>query len=193
MIASLQGQVKAIREDALIVEVGGVGYHVNVLGSILADVQRVGQAVELYTHMYVRETQIALYGFGSAEEQELFGTLLGVSGIGPRTAMAVLDTFSPETLRGTISQGDASALTRIPGIGRKTAERLMLDLKDRIGMVMDAVAVPGLAQGDVDVINALTALGYSLAEARDALQAVPEEIEALDARILAALQYLGST
>ena len=193
MIASLRGQVKAIKDDALIVEVGGVGYHVHVLGSILADVQRIGQAIELYTHMYVRETQIALYGFRSAEEQELFGTLLGVSGIGPRTAMAVLDTFSPEALRGTISQGDASALTRIPGIGRKTAERLMLDLKDRIGMVMDAVAVPGLAQGDVDVINALTALGYSLAEARDALQAVPEETEALDARILAALQYLGST
>jgi Holliday junction DNA helicase RuvA len=193
MIASLQGQIKAVKDNRLVVEVGGVGYAVNVLGSFLEGVHRVGQTVELYTHLYVRETQLALYGFRTAEEQELFGTLLGVSGIGPRTAMAVLDTFSPETLRAAISQGDASTLTRIPGIGRKTAERLLLDLKDRIGVALEAVAAQGLGQADVDVMNALTALGYSLAEARSALQAVPEEAEALDERILAALQFLGST
>ena len=192
VIASLRGQVKAMAESTLVVDVGGIGFQVHVLSSVREQVAHVGQVVELYTHLHVRENELALYGFSCLEEQELFQILLGVSGIGPRTAMAVLDAFSPETLRGAVSQGDASALTRIPGIGPKTAERLVFNLKDRIGIVGEAVVTPGLAQGDVDVLNALTALGYSLAEARSALQALPEDANALDERILAALRYLGS-
>ncbi len=189
MIASLSGQVKAIREDALVVEVGGVGFLVHVVSDVLESVTRVGQDVELFTHMYVREDRIALYGFLSAEERELFSTLLGVSGVGPSTALAVLSTFSPEVLRGAIAQGDASTLTHIPGIGPKTAQRLLLDLQDRV-TVSEAWA-PGMEEGDTEVIDALTALGYSVSEARSALSGIPEEVEELDERILAALRYLG--
>lgn len=191
MIASLQGRVKAITANALIVEVGGVGYRVRVGHSLLDGAVRSGQAIELFTHLYVRENEIALYGFRTLQEQELFATLLGVSGIGPRTALAILETFSPETLRDIVTQGDANILTRIPGIGRKTAQRLMLDLKDKIGISGEVVLTLGISERDADVINALTALGYTLSEAQMALAGIPKEIEALDERILAALQFLG--
>ena len=90
-------------------------------------------AIDLYTHLHVRESELALYGFGSQAELDLFALLLGVSGVGPRTALAVLSTFSPETLKGAVSRGDIAVLTRIPGIGRKTAERMLLDLRDKVG------------------------------------------------------------
>lgn len=191
MIASLSGRVKAIRKDALVIDVAGVGFAVHVVAALLDGAVHLGQPIELYTHMHVREGDISLYGFHDSGEHELFVALLGVNGVGPRTALAVLSTFSPETLRSAISQGNVSALTRIPGIGAKTAQRLMLDLRDRIGVSTEAFAVAPLQEGDADIINALTALGYSLAEAQSALRAVPEDLKALDERILAALRSLG--
>jgi Holliday junction DNA helicase RuvA len=191
MIASVQGRIQALRAQALIVQVGGVGLLVRVPDSVL-DGAQVGHIVELYTHLYVRESELALYGFGTEEEHDIFTTLLGVSGIGPRTALAVLSTFSPEVLRSAITQGDVGMLTRIPGIGRKTAERMMLDLKDKVGAPSGvAWSMAAMREGDAEVINALTSLGYSLGEARDALAAVPVETKALDERILAALRSLG--
>jgi Holliday junction DNA helicase RuvA len=176
----------------MVVEVGGVGYYVHVTRSVLEDPPRLGHTIELHTHLHVRETEIALYGFRTIDELDLFSILLNVSGIGPRTALAALSAFSPETLRGAIAQGDANVLTRIPGIGRKTAQRLMLDLKDRIGPPTEPWVATMPQEGDVDVLNALTALGYSLAEAQGALGAIADESTELDERILAALRYLGS-
>ncbi len=191
MIATVQGRIQALRPQGLIVEVGGVGLLVRVPESLL-DGALVGRAIELFTHLYVRENELTLYGFSSNAEHDIFVTLLGVSGIGPRTALAVLSTFSPEVLRGAVAQGDIATLTRIPGIGRKTAERLMLDLKDKIGAPSESGwAGAPLREGDADVINALTSLGYSLGEARDALALVPPETDALDERILLALRSLG--
>lgn len=191
MIASLRGQVQAIRDDSLVIDVGGVGYKVQVVGSVLNEVTRAGQTIELYTHMCVRDNDIALYGFRSIEEQDLFSLLLGVRGVGPRTALATLSTFSPDGLRSAIVQGDASVLTRIPGIGRKTAQRLMLDLKDSIGMPLETWGAAGLGEADTDVISALTSLGYSLAEAQGALAAIPGDAHEVDERVLAALRFLG--
>lgn len=191
MIASVQGRIQALRPHALIVQVSGVGLLVRVPESVLQGAQA-GRIIELYTHLYVRENELALYGFGTPEEHDIFVTLLGVTGIGPRTALSVLSTFSPEVLRGAVAQGDVNLLTRIPGIGRKTAERLMLDLKDKVGAPGAAAwGAVSLREGDADVINALTSLGYSLGEARDALAAVPSDAQALDQRILAALRSLG--
>ena len=193
MIASLRGKIQAIKEDSLVIDVGGVGFRVHVVSSLLDGTVRVGQTDELYTHMCVRENDISLYGFRSLEEHDLFVMLIGVSGIGPRTALAALSALSPETLRSAIIQGDISALTRIPGIGKKTAQRLMLDLKDRVGMSKEIGIALSLQEGDADVINALTALGYSLAEARGALATVSPDVQELDERILAALRFLGSS
>jgi Holliday junction DNA helicase RuvA len=192
MIASLRGQLEATGEGHVVLEVGGVGYLVHVTGRTLEALPAIGQTVALYTHMIVRENDVSLYGFRSREERDLFATLMTASGVGPRTAMAALAAFAPETLRGAIVRGDADALMRIPGVGRKTAQRLVLDLKDRLGGADVSLPTPNLTQGDADVINALTALGYSVIEAQSALGAVPAEAQELDQRILAALRYLGS-
>ncbi len=190
MIASLEGCVKAIRSHSLILDVAGVGFEVYPPAPLLEAV-RVGQPLTLYTYMHVREGNIALYGFLTLEEHDLFETLLGVNGIGPRTALSVLSMLSPDALRAIIAQGNAAALARIPGIGAKTAQRLILDLKDKIGLPLGNVSLSPLQEADVDVINALTALGYSLAEAQRALQAIPPEAKNLDERILAALRSLA--
>jgi|YNPNPStandDraft_1061719.scaffolds.fasta_scaffold04399_3 Holliday junction DNA helicase RuvA len=192
MIASLRGQIKAIRKGMLIVEVGGVGYGVHVPPSLLENGCDVGRMIDLHTHLHVRENEIALYGFGTLEELELFELLLGVTGIGPRTALAIVSTFAPETLRAVLAQGDPLALTRIPGVGRKTAQRLFVELKEKVGLAGGATAnVPSPA--DMEVISALTALGYSLAEAQSAVAALPPEAKSLDERILAALRFFGGS
>ena len=192
MIASLSGAVQVREEGALVVAVQGVGFRVQVTASVLDSVPHVGMHVELLTELIVRENDLALYGFKTTEERDLFRMLVTISGVGPRTAMAVLSTFSPETLRGAVAHDDVVALARIPGVGRKTAQRLVHDLKDRIGVPTQAWQPASLAQGDVDVINALTALGYSQAEAQAALAAIPPDAQSLDARILAALRSLGA-
>lgn len=192
MIASLCGKVRAIGKEWLVIEVGGVGYRVHCPSVLLSEQASIGQTLTLHTHLHVRDTVLALYGFSSVEEQELFTTLLGISRIGPRTALAILETFSPEVLRGIVAQGNAGALASTPGIGRKTAERILIDLKDKLGAPALGWVVPGLGEGDVEVINALTALGYSIAEARDAVSGIPKDVEELDERILAALRFLGS-
>lgn len=193
MIASLRGQIKAIRKGMLIVEVGGVGYGIHVPPSLLEDGCDIGRMIDLHTHLHVRENEIALYGFASVEELELFELLLGVTGIGPRTALAIVSTFAPETLRAVIAQGNALALTRIPGVGRKTAQRLLVELKEKVGFAGETATANVPSPADVEVINALTALGYSLAEAQSAVAALPPEAKSLDERILAALRFFGSS
>jgi len=192
VIASLHGSVQAVQSGALVVALGGIGIRVLVPQTVL-DHARVGHTIDLYTHLYVRENEITLYGLETQGELDLFVLLLGVSGIGPRTALAVLSSFAPETLRGAVARGDTAALMRIQGIGRKTAERMMLDLRDKIGGVDARAWSPSaIRDGDGELISALTALGYSLAEARDALSAIPEDVSSLEERILTALRWLGS-
>jgi len=190
VIASLQGQLAATRENAVILNVNGVGFLVRVTQSLMDELPPIGHALKLFTHMAVRENDISLYGFSTLRELDLFVILIGVNGIGPRTALSTLSAFSPEVLQSAVAQGDAVALTRIPGIGRKTAQRLVLDLKDRIGIPADSV-MPAFVSGNTEVVNALTALGYSIAEAQGALGAIPEDAQELDERILAALRHLG--
>ena len=192
VIASLRGQLKAVRDDSVIIDVGVVSYHDYVTSPTLSDLGDIGQVVELHTHLHVRENDIAVYGFQSLAEIDLFVMLIGVSGIGPRTALATLSAFSPETLRDALVQGDAPALTRIPGIGPKTAQRLVFDLKDKVAAATGVSAAAGISAEDVDVIDALTSLGYSVVEAQAALRAIPKDLQGLDERILAALQSLGS-
>ncbi|MHB1295423.1 MAG: Holliday junction branch migration protein RuvA [Anaerolineae bacterium] len=191
MIASLRGQVRAVRGDSVVLEVGGVGYAVYVPVSLL-DRLTVGTLVELHTYMVVRETAISLYGFETLEEREVFVTLLGVTGIGPRTALSTLSALSPDLLRNAIAQGDAAALARVPGLGRKMAQRLVLDLREKIGAASGSALSSPLSTADTDVLNALTSLGYSVVEAQDAVRALPEDAKELDERILTALRFLGN-
>ncbi len=190
MIARLSGTLERVEADAIVIDVGGVGFLLRVSESVRSQLPKIGQMVALHTRMIVRDNDISLYGFSSVEELDLFGVLLGVSGVGPRTALATLSVFSPEALRSVIASGNAAALARTPGIGRKTAERLLVDLRDKIGAYAPEPS-GGISDVDNEVIGALVSLGYSLAEARSAISSISDEVTELDARILAALRALG--
>ncbi len=193
MIATVSGTLQEIREDSLVVQVGGVGLRVSVPKSVLETAGGPGRSITLHTHLQLRETGATLYGFGSEAELELFELLLAVSGVGPRIALAVLSTLSPEVLTGAVSREEAEVLERVPGIGRKTAQRLMFHLRDKLKLEEIPVGVSALTDVDAEVIAALTALGYSLVEAQRAVQSLPrDEPEGLEERVRLALSSLGS-
>ncbi len=132
MIASLSGPIQFIGSDNLVVNVGGVGIRVSVPQTVLEDVGGVGRKIFLHTHLIVREQELSLYGFESAEDLQLFAVLLTVNGVGPKVALAILSTLSPELLKSAIMREETAVLQRVPGIGKKTAERMMFQLRDKI-------------------------------------------------------------
>lgn len=190
MIASLHGKISARTDDSLILNVGGVGYRVRVPTGTLASLGAVGSDALLYTHLHVREDELSLYGFATEDELRLFEKLLTVSGIGPKVGIGVLSNASPDTIRYAIAQGNADALTAIPGIGKKTAQRLVLELKGKID-VSGLGEIGELSPADEDVMNALINLGYSAAEATRAARSVPSNAQTIEERVRIALQYLG--
>lgn len=176
MIATVRGEVAAIGPDGAVVEVGGVGIAVHCTPATLAGL-RVGTPTRLATSLVVREDSLTLYGFGSDDERTLFELLQTASGVGPRLALAVLAVHSPDAVRLAVAKADTVALTRVPGIGKKGAERLVLELRDRIGPVetsgevTGAVPVP-IAGWQAQVRDGLVSLGWSTTEAEDALAVV---------------------
>lgn len=191
MIAGLKGRIERKLDGAAHVDVGGVIYHVNTSGVTLEEMGETGEAVRLFTHLYVREDQLALYGFSSPEELRLFETLIGVSGIGPKLALAILSRVRPEALELAITGENAELLATVPGVGRKTAARLILELRGKL-VPSGSVVAGAPAQADVDVIAALRSLGYTTAEAHGALSRVPRDAElTLEDRVLAALRELA--
>ncbi len=191
MIASLHGKIRALAGDRAVIDVGGIGFQVHMPASTLSTLGAAGETVELHTHLHLREDNVTLYGFAAAEELGLFETLIGVSGLGPRLALAMLSTMSAEKLAIAIATGNVEALTIIPGIGRKTANRIVLELKDRIGAGLVTAPAP-LADEDTEVMAALTSLGYSVSEASRAIAAVPSDRKlSLEEKITLALQHFG--
>lgn len=193
MIARLKGRLEAKGKDHAVVDVGGIGFKVYVPASLLDRWEGLGHEVELFTHLHVRENELSLYGCGSQEELAIFELLLGVSGVGPRTALAVLSVLPPDSLRTVVAQENAEALARVPGVGPKTAKKLIFDLKDKIGLGLPPTAAPVLTEADAEVIAALTALGYSVVEAQAALQSLPKEEMAIEERVRLALAYFART
>jgi Holliday junction DNA helicase RuvA len=191
MIANLKGRMEAIRKDYVIVDVGGIGFKVYVPTSFLETSEELGRQVELFTHLHVRENELTLYGCSSEDELALFELLLGVSGVGPRVALTMLSTMSPDSLRLAIAQGNAAALTRVPGIGPKMAKKIIFHLKDRVAVEVGPEAVPFLTDADAEVIAALTSLGYSVVEAQAALQSLPDEEMEIEERVRLALAYFA--
>jgi len=190
MIASISGVVNGIGDDHLIVNVGGVGVRVFVPDPVLENVGGAGRRISLHTHLVVRETELTLYGFAGEEDRSLFELLLSVSGVGPKVGLSLLSTLSPELFRGAIMREESAVLQRVPGIGKKTAERILFQLRDKLDFTADAAAAPLVDDVDADVIELLTGLGFSIVEAQTALQNIPREATGVDERTQLALQYL---
>lgn len=190
MIARLRGMVLSVKSPQVVVDAGGVGYRVTCVPSVL-DTIDVGRPADIHTHLIVREDGWQLFGFASEEEVELFQMLLGVSGIGPRTALAVLSRLTPAAFRNAVARQQLDVMSRVPGVGKKTAEKIIFALKDKLGGLDLAPASP-LSAMDTEIISALTALGYSIAEAQGALASIPRnEPLDLEEKIRRALAYFG--
>lgn len=205
MISFIRGPLVEKEEDVIVVEAGCVGYNIHVPLSLLEELPPLGNEVRIYTYLQVKEDSMSLYGFGSRQELKLFKQLLGVNGIGPKGALGILSAMRPDDLRLAVISGDAKAIARAPGIGVKTAQRLILDLKDKIsaedvlgmqengGNTREAAGKggPGGAAGK-EAVDALVALGYSAMEAAGAVRKV-EVTEAMTAEdvLKASLKYLA--
>ncbi|KKP95176.1 MAG: Holliday junction ATP-dependent DNA helicase RuvA [Candidatus Moranbacteria bacterium GW2011_GWD2_36_12] len=188
MIAKLSGKVDFLRDSYAVIDVNGVGYKVFVtvhtFGSIAGR-----QEVELYTHTYVREDTLSLYGFLDIAELEMFELLISISGIGPKAAMGILAIADPKTISMAVLNEDPSVLTRVSGVGKKIAQRVILELKNKI-VDMPAHEKVQL-ESDSDAFEALVAMGYSVSESRESLKLVSSEIKDVGERVKMALKNLG--
>ena len=192
MIGSIRGRIASKTPPQLLVEVGGVGYEIEAPMSTFFLLPSVGEEVLLLTHLVVREDAHILYGFGTHDERRLFRSLIKVSGVGPKIALALLSGINVEAFALCVQNQDIAALTKVPGIGRKTAERLVVEMKDRLGppseTVVNAVAGPPGANPEAEAFGALVALGYKPAEATRLLKAAGPGTHSTEELIRRALQ-----
>ncbi|MCX8521487.1 MAG: Holliday junction branch migration protein RuvA [Rhodoferax sp.] len=177
MIGKLTGTLSDKNPPQVVVDCNGVGYEVQVPMSTFYNLPAVGEKVALLTHLVVREDAQTLYGFGTLAEREAFRELIKISGVGPRTALSVLSGMGVAELAQAVSLQEAGRLVKVPGIGKKTAERLLLELKGRLGADMGTPAGTPSSRAQTDILQALLALGYSDREAAAALKALPPEVE----------------
>ena len=189
MIATLRGEISQIEDNAIILEVGGVG--LRVFGpSILRTRLKVGETLMLYTHLVVREDALTLYGFESQGDRELFNVLLGVDGVGPKVALSVLSTMTLDAVQRAVFADDGDLLSRVPGVGKKTAQKMALHLKDKLKPTDALSRVAAMSDADSEVLAALTALGYSVVEAQAAIQAIAKDApDDTEERLRLALGY----
>ncbi|WP_040867708.1 Holliday junction branch migration protein RuvA [Nocardia exalbida] len=197
MIASVRGEVLEIALDHAVIEAAGVGYRLNATPSTLAGLTR-GEETRLYTAMIVREDSMTLYGFADTEARDLFGLLQTASGVGPRLAMAVLAVLEPEALRKALAESNVAALTRVPGIGKRGAERMVVELRDKVNLVPVPSGPPGSTPAAAtpvrdQVTEALVGLGFAAKQAEQAIDAVLAEQPGVgtSAALRAALGLLG--
>jgi len=186
MIGSIKGKIILKTEKFLIVETGGVGYKISVSPDTFLKINKSGENIFLWIHTHVREDSLDLYGFLEREELGFFEMLINVSGIGPKGALGILGIASIETLKKAISTSDTAYLTKVSGIGRKTAEKIIIELRDKMGEEKIGTSL----QGELDALEALVSLGYSQSEAREAIKKIPQESDT-NTKIKAALKILG--
>ena len=192
MIASLHGKLESLGSEWAVINVGGIGFQVYMPTSTLSTLSTIGEEVKLYTHLHLKEDNATLYGFASADELGLFQTLITVSGLGPKLALAMLSAMNVEKLTMAIASGSTDLLTVTPGIGKKVANRLILELKDKIGAGWITTPAAALAQENADVLAALTSLGYSVSEANRAVATLPPSSDlSLEEKLKQALGYFG--
>lgn len=190
MIASIRGNVQQTGDSWVVIDLGGMGIKVSVPVPLAARA-RPGQTLALFTHLLVREDVLALFGFETPDQLAFFEMLLGITGIGPKVALSLLSHYSTDALRQAVARGAPERIAGIPGVGKKTAEKIVFHLKDKLAVEAGAGA-PGWSESDTEVIAALTALGYSIVEAQTALQRVPADAPPdAETRLRLALQAMG--
>jgi len=189
MIATLRGEVSQIEENALILEVGGVGLRVFVPAPVRGRM-KAGETILLFTHLVVREDALTLYGFESQADRELFNILLGVDGVGPKVALSVLSTMTLDAVQRAVFADEAELLSRVPGVGKKTAQKMALHLKDKLKPTDALGKIAAMSDKDSEVLAALTSLGYSVVEAQAAIQSIAKDApDDVEDRLRLALQY----
>lgn len=189
MISSISGKVIAIINDSLIMDVQGIGFEVAVTKTMLAEVE-VGDIEFLYTYLVVREDLLALYGFRTQEEKQFFLLFLGVEGIGPKLAMAILSTLSLDNVRRAVISEQPDFFSRVPGVGKKTAQKILIHLQGRIAMEAGGDLRRPTSTAEDQVLEALVSLGYSVVEAQTAIQALPKDLpDTIEDKLRVALQY----
>ncbi len=192
MIASLRGHIQSRDADGVVLDVGGVGYRLSMSGRSLSFLENATNEVFVYTYLHVREDALSLFGFVEAEEREFFEILKGVAGVGPKVAIAVLSAYAPDGLRKAVINNDVALFQSISGIGKKTAERLVLELKDKVGGPAAAAAGPAAPSGNGGYLlarEALISLGYNFAEAEAALAGADPD-EGVEELVKAALKKM---
>jgi Holliday junction DNA helicase RuvA len=192
MIASIHGEIIKIETDSLIINIGGIGFRVFTTDGTRQKVTS-GDRIFLYTHLVVREEVLALYGFETEDEKEIFHLLLGVNGVGPRIAMAILSSLTVDNIRKAVLSEQPALLSRVPGVGGKTAQKIILHLQGKISADKSLMETMKLKDVDSEVLEALTGLGYSVVEAQAALQSIPRGTpDDLEIRLRLALQYFST-
>ena len=191
MIAMLSGEVSEIDNDALVIRLGGIGLKVFVPVPLRTRLHT-GDLINLQTYLVVREDALSLYGFETAEERDFFVLLLGVNGVGPRTAIAILSVLSTDAIRRGVVSEQSEVFSRVPGVGKKNAQKILLHLQGKIRGEVQVGGVAPLADVDTEVVDALTGLGYSIIEAQTAVQAIPRDTpQDVETRLRLALQYFA--
>ncbi len=190
MIATLEGILASKASDHVVVTVGGIGVEVSVPYSTIEKLTT--DRVFLHTRLVVREDSLTLYGFATTGERDLFDAVLKISGIGPRLAIAMLSVLSVDNIRSAVVHDRAEVISRVPGIGKKTAQKIVLELQDKMPSTLETIPLGADGDTSADVMDALTALGYSVVEAQTAIQAIPLDApESVEERVVIALQILG--
>jgi holliday junction DNA helicase RuvA len=190
MIASLNGEVIAADNESVVVSVGGIGLRVFVTPAVRSQ-YRTGENIFLHTYLVVREDALSLYGFERVDERDFFLLLLGVNGVGPRMALGILSILSVDAVRRAVQSEQPEIFGRVPGVGKKTGQKIILHLQGKVG---EGLVFEGMPVTDVDteVLEALTALGYSVVEAQSAIQSIPRDTpQEVETRLRAALQYFS--
>jgi holliday junction DNA helicase RuvA len=191
MIAGIKGTIEAIGNNYVIIGTSGVSFQVFLPTSTLSHLGAVGQTAKLHTHLHVREDNLTLYGFGSSRELALFELVTTVKGIGPKLGLALLSAMEVDQLTNAIASGDAALITGVPGVGKKTAERIVLELKDKMGSQwLISQGVQNIKDSS-DLMEALVSLGYSASEAAKAVASLPNTVEDLEERLKLALKYFN--
>ena len=190
LISSIQGTLERIGPDWADVSVGGVSFRVNTPAQTARDLGQLGDKVRFLTSLHIREDSLTLFGFLTEEARLTFEALIGITGVGPRVALSVLSWLTPESLAAAVGSGDIDAFTGVPGVGKKTASRIILELKGKLEGVW---AMSPAESGDGEVIGALTSLGYTASEAREVVSSLPRgDSMPLEEKVRLALQRMGS-